>query len=578
MPPKGARRGGVKYRPRPSSPLTWGSALEQVTGGRDPYETSYERFTPEWRRDAVSMGPLPTYNRVSDDMYQAFERTFVPEPRVEPQYSDAWERMGLDRLRATSNKPIDSSNYVDDAWRAWQDSLNAPLGDPASIEYEQAQRDLDLQEEALRQAMLDGDMEAAKAALEGIKKARAAVAQAYKDYSNLVNPVYQEQIARAGQITENTQPMLDEIALREQGTIDAAYGNADSELAGTADLIGANANATAAAQEISGLLQGLFVEDATGSAVEASSVLAALEKSAVADVSAFAAVDTWRKGQQADIDDRQYANREQGAEQAIAELEQRQKLFEIEKQRSKLAHDDAMRRLQETGDAPYMDAIGFGQLTAETALFDLMTEAGIPVDRQMALRSILDEAWSNGVFEYEQFIEWMSMADNEGLDRYDTALPGGLTPAESRMLNEAMHAYARGRDSYNSLSASGGGGGSVGGAVYKRGKEAPDNRGNAAAARRGEGAYGARARRVAAEVNRIQSQYDVNFLGQWRALDATVSAGRSANSDHYSGGALDFSGSQAEMQRLANDLKSRPDVSFVKIHGSPPHVHVSFML
>jgi hypothetical protein len=233
----------------------------------------------------------------------------------------------------------------------------------------------------------------------------------------------------------------------------------------------------------------------------------------------------------------------------------------------------------------YMTAIGFGQQTAMVFLGDKLTSAGIPADRQQVLLTVMQDAWNQGIFDPEQLRSWMGETTVERdaygnevtVTRAATVGYPPLSQQELELLYGAMGAYVAGRDRWGSLQPSGDSWQNTG--SMRRGGEAPNNRSFAAAARRGEGPYGARAQRVTQLSQQLLAQYPtLRSAGQWRPLDAEVTGDRSANSDHYSGGALDFTGPRADMERMLADLKKRPDVSFAKIHGSPPHVHASFML
>lgn len=106
--------------------------------------------------------------------------------------------------------------------------------------------------------------------------------------------------------------------------------------------------------------------------------------------------------------------------------------------------------------------------------------------------------------------------------------------------------------------------------------EAPNNRGN-----RDHPTYQARAAFMEDMNRTILSNFSVSPLGQWRDLSVSGGGQRSSNSDHYSGGALDFSGSQSELNRLFSWLQTQPWVSFAQVYTSGPAagtLHVSGLL
>lgn len=106
-----------------------------------------------------------------------------------------------------------------------------------------------------------------------------------------------------------------------------------------------------------------------------------------------------------------------------------------------------------------------------------------------------------------------------------------------------------------------------------RGGEAPANFEN-----RNHPVYALR-RQFASTVNsQIMSQFDVTGAGVGymrppKASDANA-GGRSGNSDHYSGGAIDFYGSEAELDRLAIWLREQPWTSFVRWRSESHHDHL----
>jgi len=107
------------------------------------------------------------------------------------------------------------------------------------------------------------------------------------------------------------------------------------------------------------------------------------------------------------------------------------------------------------------------------------------------------------------------------------------------------------------------------------GGEAPNNILN-----RNHPAYVQRADFVSSMIPQITDMFNVSSAGQFRDVSAEVTPGRSANSDHYSGGAVDFSGSFEEMQRLADWAREQPFVSFVRFGDAAhlDHVHISFKI
>lgn len=494
---------------------------------------------------------------------------------------------GVPGLRSPLAQP--PPNFDPNTAQAWADYLETQGQDNAALNAEIAQQDIDQKELDLRQAMLDGDAETATRLIGEIQAAKDYMKRSFEDYRRTVTPVYDDAIYQSGLIQDNnTQPLAD-IAIAEQGGINAAFAGANADVGKEAQLVGADAQAAAAAKAIAGELTGLYLETSEGRQDDAQRILSALENAAVESSKAFKAEDLWNIDNRERIDQAARDQDLRNAQEGLADLNYRQQLFDLDRERTNIAHAETLRRLRETGsEDPFMDSVGFGQLAATKYLHTQLDAAGTPLDRQSILIGVMEEAWTRGIFSPGELDKYLNVPLEDGVlpMRESYGYPP-LTDGEVDLLTRAMGAYGNGRDQYNTLASVSGSGGSSAAAISaaggsssgsSSGGQAPANQANAAAARRGEGEYGARARRVASLKDELMGMFDVNFMGQWRDLDAKVTADRSANSDHYSGGALDFSGTEAEMQNMKTYLEARSDVSFVKIHGNPRHVHVSFRL
>jgi hypothetical protein len=113
-----------------------------------------------------------------------------------------------------------------------------------------------------------------------------------------------------------------------------------------------------------------------------------------------------------------------------------------------------------------------------------------------------------------------------------------------------------------------------------RGGEAPNNLSN-----RANPLYQARQEFAVQVGSQIEGLFDVSSQGSagyLRPYSASHAApgGPSGNSDHYSGGAIDFFGDPEELTRLRNWLVEQPFTSFVRWQSEShfDHVHVSFDL
>lgn len=110
--------------------------------------------------------------------------------------------------------------------------------------------------------------------------------------------------------------------------------------------------------------------------------------------------------------------------------------------------------------------------------------------------------------------------------------------------------------------------------VFSRGVgEAPSNKAN-----RSHPAYQARSAFVADAYNFVLSNFDARGAGQHRDHGSPVTGQRSANSDHYSGGAFDVrASSRAEAERILAWATKQPWVSFAQVYSGRDDtlVHIS---
>jgi len=101
--------------------------------------------------------------------------------------------------------------------------------------------------------------------------------------------------------------------------------------------------------------------------------------------------------------------------------------------------------------------------------------------------------------------------------------------------------------------------------------EAPDNKANA-----NHPAYRARAEFVSTALDFVTSNFDATSAGQHRSHDAPVTANRSANSDHFSGGAFDVrASSPQEAQQILLWASQQPWVSFAQLYPDGTLIHIS---
>lgn len=465
-------------------------------------------------------------------------------------------------------------DYVEDFMGRWQAQMEASL--QGDLGYIEAQRAIQEQESALQRALLNGDLAEARRLQASIERSKAAMAEAFQSGRLRFGEKNEKAQEFASGIEErNLQGIVDAGLAAAQG-ITAAGDLATDDTAAMAAKIGAGDIAAKAAEELA--TEGL--DDYTTSVDERTAmtqrILSAIEGVGTAETEAIAA-SFLREMEDAETLDRAYwEERQQEVQRQIERINAEKAMLDLRDASAALGWDkayaDALDGMLGT------DAVGYGRAAASEWLTERTT--GIPLDRAQYLQSVLetmfDELLPSG-YSKDTVVAWLSSVIDE-----DTGMTNasalGLTAAEARMLTNAVGVYNTARDQWQSGAAPLPNGGQFRDGIQRRGTQAPNNRGNAHAARRGEGWYGARARFVAAYAPLVMQAYGLQGLGQWRDLDAPLNKDRSPNSDHYSGGAHDFIGPMANMQKAAAELSKLPMVSFVRIHGNPPHLHVSFRL
>lgn len=579
------RRSGIIVKPRPTSQIRdYGLLSVLQRGGSGGSAGSAPPQQPAGQQPTQ----LPDFSGFPEAPTFPIESTRSQLYGV-PDWSAAWDAFqaqkpqGWQQRRFTPQGPTPVDDAVAEARRAWEQQFQM-LADMQNSSLAATEQDYALwqQELQLREAILDGDAAEAQRLLDAIVAARQASNAAYGKYRQMVEPVNQASIQASQRIYEQAKPALSDIYASEVAGQDAAFLRAGKTVSDTAQQIGSGSPAEqeALAQATENSL--LFYGDATERAYFADRIMQAVENAAVADRVASASLDRWRTDRKQELTDTQYAGDVAAQQRNIEKMNLNRQLFELDKQRSEAEFQRAREEALQVGDLPQMDAIGFGQLSAEQRLFDGVQELGLASDRYQVLRGVLKEAWSDGVFDKDQLFNWLGTvvaedAAGNPVDRASTIGWPPLSRSEVELLMSAMTAYTSGRDSWGKSPKGGYG------SAQRRGSEAPNNRANAADARAGAGVYGRRAAYAKQVGAQLEQMFGVRVTGQWRDLSAKVEGGRSANSDHYSGGALDLSGSKAQMKAVAEYLQTLPTVSFVKWWGNEPkyhsdHVHVSFLL
>ena len=340
-------------------------------------------------------------------------------------------------------------------------AMNAQPADDEALVHENAQQEIDRKEADLRQAMLDGDVGRVQDLIAEIAAAKEYMRQSYQDYRNTVNPVYDKSITATSVIQDNLTSPLESIAMAEQGAIQEAFAGAKADIGAEAGLIGADEQARQAAQQIAGELTSMYLETSEGRQDDAQRILQSLETAAFESARAFKVEDLWNIENRERIDMEQRDKTGRAAEDSLEDLQNRQAQLDLDRERMNLAHDETLRRMREAGESPYMDSVGFGQLTAQMSLSDQFRQAGVPLDRQDLLQGVFAAAFDNGVTNSVQMAEWLNQNVSDDLDnpisRFQQMVnPGGLesmayNPNEINMLVTAMGSYSAGRSQYEGL-------------------------------------------------------------------------------------------------------------------------------
>lgn len=209
---------------------------------------------------------------------------------------------------------------------------------------------------------------------------------------------------------------------------------------------------------------------------------------------------------------------------------------------------------------PPQDPDGLGGVLS--ALYERLSDQIAGGKRTASPMLALDDPDAEGFLpdEYRQQVPAM--------DWFDPAMFAQMDPANPTTWD------------FSSLPSAGGPGQAGKGMDWFRSGEAPNNfqnRSNPLYQSRRDFAVG-----IAGELRQMFDVTDQGSAGYMRDPHPSHAApgGPSGNSDHYSGGAIDFFGSKSELTRLRNWLVEQPFVSFVRWQTEShfDHVHVSFDL
>lgn len=581
----------LQFRVRPSSALQVGSNLVPRSPrydflGREGFN-AWTGALDELRR--------PNTTRVeTDDPYgeilkrqanQGFGWSYKPElggsiPSVNPANVPS----GLNNLKIAPVPGMQAPNYgasVRDAAELYNNGVNAGLD--AELEYIGLQRELEMQERQLREAMLNGDIAKAKELLRDIEANRQALALSYEKFRGTVNPYYDAEVAGAGAAGAAAKEELAEIGEETAGELLAAGEAAEGATEGFGALIGNTAAGVEAAKQMAavGLAEfGQYVEGRnTASLAIAGAQQSAGELGAEGDrMFTLFEIANREKRAMAGFDEKA----DQAAD-ALTDLQMRKRLFDIEKKRSDLAHQKSLQDAY--GKIEPMDSITFGRATAEQYFLNRASALGIDDDRQALLLDLWGEAFGDGVFSRSEWNKWLGAdrSDEDGLQGPDANWITRLSAAEKAMLGEMFGAYESGKKSWNegTIQPRGGGGGGSGHAGHTH--ETSYNKQLGGGARDpNSGLYYKRQQFATQMIPQLKQMFGLSRVGQWRSTNVACggNTNRSCTSDHYTGGALDLHGTKASMAAAAQYLRNQPWVASV-IYNSPghyDHVHISLNL
>lgn len=448
------------------------------------------------------------------------------------------------------------------------------------------QHQINMQEIALREALLNGDIEQAKQLIGDINANKAALNQAYQNYYAFTLPHNQQAVADASMIADNNIGAMNQIAAGEVGDKLGAYNLAEHNIVGTADKIGAGDEAAKAALQQVGRDADLHYDAALERSHFANRLLQGEENVAVTGAREAWATDYWQKSMQNQLDDAGMLVRAKKAEQDLQGLENQRAFLDLDKQRANLANTIAMRDIEMMGGITPVSELDFALASASTAMTDAIAKMGMDPQANIFLQSLFQGAMEQGVYTVQDFNKWLNtVVDDQGNTIRSTAgaMGGALRDDEIAILRGAFETYNTARTQYQSGSAFKEHSEAQGfrteitaTSVKAVGKNYRSGTYNQFADAAGYPGYTERANYVTAMKDQIAAAWPGVTFGQWRDKDATWGA---ENSDHKAGGALDVHGTHEEMMQIARMAMTWPGVGLVKYNDDPDHadhVHISW--
>lgn len=447
------------------------------------------------------------------------------------------------------------------------------------------QHDINMQELALREALLNGDIDRAKQLIADINANKAALNQAYQNYYAFTLPHNQQAVASAGQIADNQIGAMNQIAAGEVGDKLGAYNQAEHNVVRTADMIGAGDAAAQAALQAVGRDADLHYGAALERSHFANRLLQGEENVAVTGAREAWATDYWQKSMQNQLDDAAMLVKGKAAQDQLRNLENERAFLDLDRQRANLANEIAMKQISLSGEIIPVSAVDFAIASAGTSITDAIAKAGLDPQVGIYFQSLMQQIMGEGNYNSADVEKWLNTVIDEetGQTRRMVAGQGGkaLTATEEQILKTAFNTYETAYKQYQSGAAF---------EEYTSGTfKTVQITANSVFATKGVGEAGKNAvpdsqkypgyeqrAAYAAEVGRqIVAAYPGVTIGQWRGKDQ----GSNPDSDHKSGGALDIHGDHATLMMIAKNALTWPNVSFIKYGDDAAHkdhIHISF--
>lgn len=555
-------RRGVQFRTRPSSALSNSGVYRPDPGGRTaPAATPAPApsINP-WTARRNARGTTGQQGSGIDTSLGSRDVRSIAATRS----AAAAEQVYGDYERGVQ---ANYQSFVNQFMSQYQAGINAQMQpDPEQLEILRGLADIDKKEMELREATLAGDIKEANRLKGEIEANKAAMSSAIQHTKQMAEPQFARALQFASEIHERNTPLTQVNTAAAMGDTMDAYGAAAGTTSTTASQIGAGDAALQAALKIAGGDQDLYLQRERNRGKHTENIIGLTEDAALAETD-FVRQTFRRQLMEDEAQNKQHwADEDRQIAKIFEDLSREGERIKLSKKANELNSRAAEMAL--VGEVEGVDAVQFGQAAASDYLFT--NSSNMPLDRAYYLQDVLatafDELRVTG-YSPDAVHAWLNSVVDEETGA-TIAQMSGITAAEAQLLANAVGVYDSARSQWEAPQST------APRAVRGTG-EAPNNRAHAGDT---EGPYRERAEFVSAFAKNVLSEFNVQSLGQWRDLDAEVTADRSANSDHYSGGALDFTGTRQEMERLKSWLEKNPRVSFVRIHGTPPHVHVSFKL